>query len=749
MKQLLQNISTGKASVVEVPAPRPGPGEVLVRVQASLVSAGTERSVLEFTEKNLLQKAIDRPDLVRQVLEKAGRDGVLSTLAAVRSRLDNDMALGYSNAGTVIEVGGGVGELQVGDRVACAGGGFATHAEVVRVPRNLVAHIPAATARGEVDFEEAAFATVGTIALQGLRLARPELGEVVAVIGLGLVGLLTVQLARAAGCAVIGMDPLPERCRLAERLGCRATAGSADEMAALVAAHSAAAGADAVLITAATTSNDPVQLAGEIARDRGRIVAVGAVGMDIPRRSYYAKELSFQVSRSGGPGRYDPEYEEKGRDYPVGYVRWTEGRNLQAFLQLLADGRIDVRPLITHRFRIDDAAIVYSLISGDSGKSFLGVVIVYPEAPSLATRVELPAVVNRRERQQESAVRVGLIGAGNFARATLLPAMKSVRGLELAAVCAASGASAHAAAARFGFRYCATDETELLGDASINTVAIATRHHHHASAVIAALGAGKHVFCEKPLCISEDELVEVTRAYQQAAAGAAPPLLMVGYNRRFAPLACEMAGFLRQRREPLLLHYRINAGPLPASHWVQDIEQGGGRIIGEVCHFVDFLMFLSGAEVISVYAAATRAGAPVSTDNLTATLQLADGSVGTITYSAHGDRSFPKERIEVAGGGAVAVLDDFRRLEMVRDGKKRVRQSRFRQDKGHRGEWEAFAAAIISGSSSPISWPELVNSTLTTLCIPRSLSLGMPVVVDPGAVLPGASGSQRPDPSRS
>jgi len=709
MRQLLQNINTGKSIVVEVPAPRPGPGEVLVRVGASLVSAGTERMVVEFAEKNVLQKAMARPDLVRQVLNKASREGILSTLSSLRQRLDTDMALGYSNAGEVTEVGDGVSEFKIGDRVACAGGGFAVHAEFVRVPKNLAARIPAPTSsRPEIEFEEAAFTTVGAIGLQGLRLANPQLGETVAVIGLGLIGLLAVQLARAAGCSVIGMDIDKKRCLLAQELGCNLAASDEEQMRGMVAVATAGKGADSVLITASTKSNEPVIMAGDIARDRGRVVAVGAVGLEIPRKTYYEKELSLYVSRSYGPGRYDPDYEQFGRDYPIGYVRWTETRNMQAFLQLLAEGKVDVKKLITHRFDIQQADKAYELISAKTHEPFTGIIIRYPTGEGMARRIELLSS-NEGGTLAAGKVRLGMLGAGSFATAVLLPVLKKTADLELVGLATASGASARAAGARYGFGYCSSDYHEVLQDSRINTVVIATRHNLHAAQVIAALEAGKHVFCEKPLCLSEHELEEISATYRRARSTGAKPLLMVGYNRRFAPLAIQMRDFLKAVAEPLLMQYRINAGFLPATHWTQRPEEGGGRLLGEVCHFIDFFVWLSGRRVTSVYASVLPNGGKYRDDNLSATLEFDDGSVGTITYVANGDKSFPKERIEVFGGGAVAALEDYRVLTTTRAGRQRTFRSRLRQDKGHDKEWQAYANAISSGGEAPISFAELVN----------------------------------------
>lgn len=732
MKQLLQSVSSGQSFVADVPAPKPGHGEVLVRVHASLISAGTEKTAVDFAEKNILQKAMSRPDLVRQVVDKAKREGVLSTLDTVRNRLDTDLALGYSNAGTVIAVGQGIGDIKPGDRVACAGAGYASHAEIARVPRNLVAIIPEGS--NQVTFDEASFTTVASIGMQGLRLAEPQLGETVAVIGLGLIGLLVVQMTKAAGCTVIGMDVNPERCCLAEQLGCDATAQSPDHMKQLVTARSAARGADATIITAATSSNGPVELAGELARARGRVVVVGAVGLGLPRKPYYDKELVFRISCSYGPGRYDPEYEEKGHDYPIGFARWTENRNMEAVLRLIADGKLDVKSLITHRFPIEESTSGYDLISGKTGEPFLGVVIQYPNEPSLTRRFYLKQ--GEAQAATPDKVTVGMIGAGNFATGVLLPAMKKVPGVELVGICTSTGATAQGVGSRLGFRYCTTDRDEILRDAAINTIVIATRHTAHARQVAAAVESGKNVFCEKPLCVNEAELAELVRA-RNAATSAATPMLMVGFNRRFAPLAIELGRFVRGLGEPIMVNYRVNAGFIPPEHWTQDPEQGAGRIIGEVCHFVDFCSCLTGRQVTSVQAATLPNGGQYRDDNLAATLQFQDGSVATITYVANGDKSVPKERVEVFGGGAAAILDDFRTLSLVKAGRTKTFRSKLRQDKGHLGEWQAFASALKTGGPAPISFESIVNTTLTTFKIIEASATRTTQVIDTEAFMDG------------
>jgi predicted dehydrogenase len=725
VKQLCQSLSTGNASVVDTPAPMPGRGQILVRVHASLISAGTERSVVEFAEKNLVQKAMARPDLARQLIQKAKREGWISTIEAARNRLDTDMTLGYSNAGAVIAVGEGVTEFKVGDHVACAGE-FATHSEIVRIPRNLAAVIPTGPGTRNVSFEEAAFGTVAAIALQGVRLAELQLGETVAVIGLGLIGQIVAQLARANGCIVCGMDLSKERCALAERLGCNATASSEEEMKAVVARLSNGRGADAVLIAAATQSSSPVALAADIARDRGKVVSVGVVGLSLPRKPYFMKELSFRVSRSSGPGRYDPQYEEHGHDYPTGYVRWTEGRNLSAVLQLLAAGQLNCDALITHRFAIENADKGYELITGKTREKFLGVVITYANEPSLGRRVELPRI-GARAAARSSNLRVGMIGAGNFATITLLPAIKAAGSIDLVGICASGGASARSAGSRFGFRYCASDVAELLNDEAIDTIAICTRHSSHARQVVAAINAEKHVFCEKPLAMNEKELASIVNACRARQSGR---LLLVGYNRRFAPMATQMRQFLSPTAEPLIMHYRVNAGFIAADHWIQDREQGGGRILGEMCHFVDFLSYLCGQPVISVSAVPMANVGRYSDDNVAATLRFGGGSVGTITYTANGDKSYSKERIEAYSQGRIAILDDFRTLETVYEGKRKVTRSRLRVEKGHREEWQAFSTAVREGKESPISLGELVNSTLATLALVRACANGAIETVD-------------------
>jgi predicted dehydrogenase/threonine dehydrogenase-like Zn-dependent dehydrogenase len=723
LKQMFQSVRTGVSTVEEVPAPALLPGHVLVQNVASLVSAGTERMVVEFAEKNMLQKAKARPDLVRQVLDKARREGVLNTFDAVRSRLDQPLSLGYSSAGVVIAVGEGISDIKVGDRATCSGMNYASHAEIVSVPRLLTTLIPSPS----VSFEDAAFTTVGAIALHGIRLADVKLGETVAVIGLGLIGQLTVQMLKAAGCVVLGMDLDRERCQLAGKYGCDCTVDNADAFASLVASRTKERGADTVLITAAASGNEPVELAGKVARARAIVVAVGAVGTEIPRKIYYEKELDFRISRSYGPGRYDPEYEEKGMDYPISYVRWTESRNMEAFLQFVAQGKVSIQGLVTHRFGIEQAAEAYDLITGKRKERFMGVLIRYPEQVDHRRRIDHAP---ESSSVPSGEVRVGVLGAGLFASQVLLPAMQKSDGIELVGVCTATGGTGSHAASRFGFRYCTTDVNEIVRDASVNTVLVATRHHLHARQVIAGLEAGKHVFCEKPLCLTREELSDITRA----KAAAKNQLLMVGYNRRFSPMSVELKNFFGGLREPLAVQYRVNAGAIPPEHWVHDPQQGGGRILGEVCHFVDYLIFVTGAIPVSVFAAALPSAANPP-GSVAVTVTFDNSSIGTINYIAEGDKSFSKERVEVFGGGRVAALDDFRSLELVNNGRRTTTKSSLRQDKGHSGEWLSFGNAIRKGGVSPIPMRELAAGMLATFAINESLRQAAPVPVDVDAFL--------------
>ena len=710
MKQVVQNIKTGETRVMDVPVPHVEPGNALVKIEASLVSVGTERSLVAFAEKGMLGKARSRPDLVRQVLDKARREGILNTFSAVRGRLDKLMPLGYSSAGTIIEVGDGLRGFKVGDRVACAGGGHAVHASYNLVPQHLLAPL-----LDDVGYDEGAFATIGAIALHGFRLAEPQLGERVAVIGLGLLGFMAAQIATAAGCHVLGIELSAERIALAGELGLHAVHRS--EAASASGVFTQNEGFDVVLICADTGSNDPVTLAGEIAADRGRVISTGVVGTGLPRKLYYTKELRFMVSRSYGPGRYDPLYEEAGIDYPRGYVRWTEGRNLAAVVDLLAQKKLDVQSLITHRFPVQKAPQAYDLIT-EGGEPFLGVLLTYggPSHDGLPSRT---FSLSDQKVPRGDSVKLGALGAGNFASATLFPAIKRVRGIQRIGLVSRTGLTSANAGERFGFRYISTEEDEILQDETINTIAILTRHHLHAEQVVSALTAGKHVFCEKPLAMYRSELTSIEKALE-----ASDRLLMVGFNRRFAPLAMEMKAFIDETKQPVAAHYRVNAGYLPTGHWLHDLAQGGGRIIGEACHFIDFLTYLVGDIPLSVRAIGLPDGGRYHEDNVELTFQFPDGSIGSVLYLANGDKALPKERVEVFSGGRVAILDDFRRLETVKNGQRSVKRAWLSQDKGHRGEWIAFRDAILGGGDPPIAYRDLSGVTEASFAAVDSLRSG-------------------------
>lgn len=720
MKEVWQEMKTGRTLVADVPAPIAGPGRVLIQVHASAVSAGTERMVVEFASRSMLAKARSRPDLVKQVFTKAQREGILTAYEAVQRKLDEPMALGYSVAGVVVDVGPGVTEFAAGDHVAAAGGGYAVHAEVVSVPVNLVAKLP-----DGVDFDAAAFTTLGAIALHGVRLADVKLGEYVAVLGLGLLGQITTQLLHASGCRAIGFDPRPERAALALACGATAVASAEDTFADLCRMHSGGRGADAVLITADTPSNAPLALAGRVSRDRGVVVAVGAVGMQIPRKAYFEKELDFRISRSYGPGRYDTTYEEEGRDYPIGYVRWTEQRNLQAVVELLAARRIDVTPLISHRFPIEDAARAYDLISAKTGEPFLGVVLTYSGRPEALESTSWIGSDGSAASILPGAVSVGLLGAGNFANATLLPAMKKDSGTHLAGVCAASARSAKRTGDRFGFKYATTDPAQVLADAKVTSVVITTRHHLHAQQTIAALDAGKHVFVEKPLCLSLAELDDIRAAHARSGRH-----LMVGFNRRFAPFARRVKSFFAQVQEPLMIEYRANAGWLPPDHWTQNLDIGGGRIVGEAIHFIDLASWLAGSHPVAVAAEQLPNAGRYRDDNVAISLTFANGSLARILYLANGDTAAGKERLEVHGGQRTAILDDYRRLDLFGSGRRESAKTWLRQDKGHAAEWAAFSEAVRSGGAAPIPFDHIVASMRAALAARESLLRREPVAIE-------------------
>ncbi|MFA7406474.1 MAG: bi-domain-containing oxidoreductase [Anaerolineaceae bacterium] len=717
MKQLLQNMKTGQAVVAEVPTPTPGDGMALIRTANSLVSAGTERMLVSFAKQGLLGKARSRPDLIREVLNKARREGLLTTIEAALNKLDQPFALGYSSAGTIIKTGPGLVGFKAGDRVACAGGGYAVHAEYAIIPQNLMVPIPE-----PVNFEEAAFATIGAIAMQGFRLSEVGVGARVGIIGLGLLGLLTTGIARAAGCQVLGVELDPARADLALQVGAN-KAVNREQAIEAARSFTQGDGLDAILICADTSDNDPLILAGEIARDRAKVVVVGSVGMEVPRKPYYEKELELVVSRSYGPGRYDPAYEEKAHDYPIGYVRWTETRNIAAFLTLLAEDKLDVSPLISHRVAIEEGARAYAIITGD--QPYLGVLLTYEEQDLPDERRILNTAAPSVRVRPDEILALGVLGAGNYALSTFLPVVKRIGGIAPVGIASASGVSAHYAARRFGFGFAASKAETLLDDPVINMIAILTRHHLHCQQIQAAIQAGKHVYCEKPLAINTAELKQIEQMLQ----GENQPLLTVGFNRRFAPLAQHLKAFVDTRHEPLYMHYRLNANVLPKGHWLLDPEVGGGRIIGEGCHFIDFLTFLVGESPVEVLTQGLPDGGIYSEDNVIMTFRFPDQSLGLVSYLANGDKSFPKEYLEVFFGGQVATLNDWRLLETVAKGRRKVKRHLLRQDKGHSNAWRAFLAAVQGQEELPIPYEQLLGVTRASFAALESLRSGKRVEI--------------------
>jgi polar amino acid transport system substrate-binding protein len=713
MKQIIQSYRTGELWLAEVPAPAGRAGGAVVRTACSLVSAGTERMIIELAKKSLLGKARARPDLVRKVLQRMKTEGISQTLEKVFAKLDTPIALGYSCAGTVVEAGASVTELRPGDRVACAGAGYATHAELNYVPRNLLVKLPE-----NVSFHDASFTTVGAIAMQGVRQADVRLGERVVVIGLGLLGLLTVQILKAAGCRVLGSDLDPQRCELARQLGVDQAVSSdlTDAAADFTQGH----GADAVVITAASSSNEPIEQAAGVARTKGRVVVVGMVGMNIPRDPFYKKELDLRLSMSYGPGRYDPSYEEAGHDYPFAYVRWTEQRNMSSFLELVAAGTVTPAKLVSHQFPIDDALKAYELLERGS-EPYLGIVINYPADSPITRSVELRPV------QASGRIGVGFIGAGNFARGVLIPTLKKLGGVELVGLCTASGASAAESAKKYDFGYATTEHRKLLDDPRVNLVFVATRHDTHARLACDALRAGKHVFVEKPLCITPDQIDE----YESAIEASPGRCLMVGFNRRFSPHTRAVREAFALRATPTFVNYRINAGRVPPESWLHDRHTGGGRIIGEVCHFVDWCEHVIGSIPVNVQAdCIATADARSSPDDSAITLRYADGSVAAIQYISLGPTDLGKERIEVFADAAAAVVDDFVTTTFYGCKQATVRT---RQDKGFAGELTALLDVIRGGGDPPIRYDSIVRTTRVTFAVMESLRTGKEVCPEPVA----------------
>lgn len=710
MKQLIQNFRSGELYVDEVPMPSISTGMVLVKNEYSLISAGTERGTVKVAQASLLGKAKQRPDLVAQVIQNIKKEGLAATFGKVKTKLDTLKALGYSTSGIVIASMDKNGLFKSGDRVACAGQDYASHSEIVAIPQNLVAKVP-----GNVSSEEAAFTTLGVIALQGIRQAEPKLGEKVCVIGLGLLGQITCQLLKANGCSVFGIDLNDDLIQLAnDSIAVLAMNRNDPNLISACVNFTNGHGFDSIIITAATQSNDPVELSAEIARKKGKIIIVGSVKMDIPRDPhFYRKELDLRMSCSYGPGRYDPNYEESGNDYPYAYVRWTEQRNMEAFLDLLSRKVIDIRPLITHIFNISDAKKAYEIVLGKTKEAHIGILLKYTGRNyNNRTLVQV-------NNTALAKINTGFIGAGSFAQSYLIPHVKSY-GASLDGVVTSRGISSKNVADKFNFNFCSSDAYDIINKNDINTIFIATPHSSHADLVVKALEAGKNVYVEKPLAIDMDQLSSVIACKTKFTQP-----LMVGFNRRFAPICESIKQQFRNVSEPLVVNIRVNAGLIPKGHWIQNPEIGGGRIVGEICHFIDLMQYFTDAEPVKIFAESISTSnyqiTPV--DNITVVIKFDNGSIGNLIYLANGDKSMPKEKIEVFGAGNIGIINDFRDGLFYHDGKSTKLKS---NGKGHKEEIKAYLNALSKGKDSPISFRSICLTTLTTFKILDSLYTGKP-----------------------
>ena len=715
MQAILENLRSGEITCCQVPPPELRPGGILVRTAFSAISAGTERAHREQAEKSLIGKAMARPDLLRQVIDYAKKQGIRSAYERVQTQLNSLSTLGYSCAGTVLAVGKGVVEFQTGDRVACAGVGYASHCEINFVPKNLAVHVPE-----KVSLESACLTTIGAIAMQGLRQSGANFGETVAVIGAGLVGILTIQLAKAAGCRVIAIDLNSERVQRSLSMGADLGLCSATNHIPEAVAEYSRYGADVAIITAATPSNQPIEMAAKIVRDRGRIVIVGDVGLGVSRHDVYQKELSITLSRSYGPGRYDPRYEQEGVDYPIGYVRWTEKRNMEAFVALLASGALNVAPLVERCYSAQEGDRAYTELKSSGAYTVL---IKYPSAvPELTGSTAQVAAITKRARPKDR-INIGCIGAGSFAQNVIFPLVRGTKGAVLQSVATATGVATETARRAFGFINAQSSST-LIQDPENDAIFVLSRHDSHAHYVVRALSQHKPIFVEKPLAVTCEQLEEVCCAVQSERKQGYVPFVMVGFNRRFAPLTLELCRFFTGRKEPMMAHIRINAGYLPPHHWTQG-KQDGGRILGEVCHFVDWARSAIGSSIQQVSAFALPDVTRYNRDNVSITLTFQDGSLANLLYLANGDKSVPKEYIEVFCQGRVARLNDFHSLELSHEGKTRSIKSS--GDKGHQREIELVLAAIQQGTECPIPFEQVIETSRATLAVVASIERGQPV----------------------
>lgn len=706
LQQLTQELKSGKMEISEVPLPASDPEKILVRNYYSIISAGTEGKTVKDARLGYIGKARSRQKEVKQVINLAKTQGIVSTYKMVMNKLEAPSPLGYSCAGEVIEVGEDINDIKVGDFVAC-GGSNAMHAELVSVPKNLCAKIPEG-----VDVKHAAFTTIAAIAIQGIRQADLRLGENCVVIGLGLIGQFTIQMLNAAGVQTYGIDIEPGPVKLALKSGATlALERSCEDLEQVIMKDTHGYGTDAVIITAGTSSLDPVELAGTLCRKKGKVVIVGAVPTGFSREHYYKKELELRMSSSYGPGRYDPRYEEKGIDYPIGYVRWTENRNMQAYLELLKTGKLNINALISHEFKFEEAPKAYQMIV-EHTEPFTGIVLKYnieKEIKSEPVKYQIPQV-------PVNDVNIGFIGAGSFAQNFLLPNV--VRLGNMVGVATAHGHSAKNAASKYGFSYATGVADQIISDEKINTIFIATRHNLHATYILKGLKSGKNIFVEKPLALKQDELEKIKQTYHQIIKKQKSiPRLMVGYNRRFTPLVLKIKAIFFDDL-PKAIHYRVNAGKLPAEHWVNDPEIGGGRIIGEICHFVDLCMFIAGSPIKTISAKAMDNSENLF-DTISINIDFKNGSIATISYFSNGNKSVNKEYLEVFSGGQVVIIDDFREMIVYSKKKNKIKT---KQNKGYSEEIKQFINSIKEGKPSPISFEELYLTSLATFKIIESIN---------------------------
>ena len=715
MKALLQNFKTGEMTIENVPSPALKKEGVLVKNISSLVSAGTEKAIIELAKMNLLEKAIARPDLVKKVLEKSGQDGLLATASIVKNLISAPLPLGYSSSGIIYKVGSQVGDLKPQQKVACAGIGYANHAEMIYVPRNLLVPVP-----DNLSYEEAAFVTIGSIALQGFRQSELLLGETVVVLGLGLVGNITAQLCQAAGCSVFGLDIDQSKVKLAKNIGINNSFLIANDIVQKIQKFTNNRGVDAVIITAATKSSDPVNLAPKLLRDRGKVVALGDIGHNIPRREYYEKEIDLRQSRSYGPGRYDIQYEEKGNDYPIGYVRWTENRNMEAFIKMVSERKIDVKSLISHRYKLDDAINGYELLAGSKKEKYNGIIINY--SLKKESQDEKINIINK-SFQKEKLVKVGLLGAGQFAQGILLPALKSTQKVSFEGVATISGLTSLNVAKKYNAKFCTSNYKDLINNEKINLIFITTRHDTHAQFIEETLNAKKNCYVEKPIALNEKELNRVIKAYKNNES-----ILMVGFNRRFSPYSKKLRDYFSGSK--IVMNYRINAGFISKEKWQQSHEEGGGRIVGEICHFIDLLQFVCRSTPISVRTSVIdENSSDYDPDNLIVLVDFLNGSSASIIYTSSGTNKYSKERIEVFGDKKVGIIDSWQSLKIIGEGIKIKDKSLLSSEKGFKEEMQILLKGINNGFS-PIPFEEIISATRTTFAIQKSIKYGTKIEIN-------------------